>query len=233
MKILRSTIEASNNLLARLKSRQKLPVPAGFPKISLNLGCGLAIAPGWINIDGSINSLIASLPRFLHPVFYRLTGARAYYSRETYCHLLGENYFVHHELSAGIPFPDDTADYIFSSHFFEHLFHEQAIHLVYDSYRVLKEGGIIRISIPDLEYAVGLYQAGRKEEMLKQYFFVDDDENYFSRHKYMYDFEMLSKILSDAGFREIARCNYRQGRVPDIQILDNRPDESLFVEAIK
>ena len=233
MKILRSTIEVSNHLLARLRAKRKVPVPAILQRVSLNLGCGLAIAPGWINIDGSLNALISTLPKFLHPLFYHLTGARAYYSKEEYCRLLGENIFVHHELSAGIPFHDGTADYIFSSHFFEHLFHEQAIHLVNDSYRVLKDGGIMRISIPDLEYAVGLYQAGRKEEMLKQYFFVDDDENYFSRHKYMYDFEMLSKILSDAGFREIARCNYRQGRVPDIQILDNRPDESLFVEAIK
>lgn len=231
--MLRPAIEFSNRLLARLKANRRLPVPAGLEPVMLNLGCGLAIAPGWINIDGSINALVASLPRFLHPMFYRLTGARAFYSKEEYCRLLGENLFVHHELASGIPYPDDSVDFIFTSHFVEHLFHDQAVHLLSECYRTLKSGGIIRISIPDLAYAVALYQQGRKEEMLKQYFFVEDDDNVFSRHKYMYDYEMLGAMLADAGFRDITRREYRQGSVPDIGLLDNRPDESLFVEAVK
>ena len=49
----------------------------------------------------------------------------------------------------------------------------------------------------------------------------------------MYDFEMLSEILKDIGFNDIKRCDYQQGETPDIDILDNRKDESLFVEARK
>ena len=69
--------------------------------------------------------------------------------------------------------------------------------------------------------------------MLQNYFFVEDDDNYYSRHKYMYDFDMLSARLRDIGFREVTKCQYQQGRIPDIDILDNRPDESLFVEAVR
>ena len=69
--------------------------------------------------------------------------------------------------------------------------------------------------------------------MLENYFFVDHNNNYFSRHKYMYDFEMLEIILKEIGFVEIQKCNYKQGSVPDLKILDNRPEDSLFVECMK
>lgn len=233
MKLLRSSIEAANTLLARIKAGRRLQPPLDLAHVRLNLGCGLAVAPGWINIDGSINALIANFPAFTHSLFYRLTGARAYYSKEEYCRLLGGNIFVHHDLSANIPYPDQSADVIFSSHFLEHLYHDQALSLIRECYRCLKPSGLLRLSIPDLEYAVGLYHQGRKEAMLKNYFFVEDDDNHFSRHKYMYDFPMLANILKKTGFSDITRCEYRQGKMPDIDILDNRPDESLFVEAKK
>jgi hypothetical protein len=69
--------------------------------------------------------------------------------------------------------------------------------------------------------------------MLENYFFVDDRSSYLARHKYMYDFEMLSDILSRTGFSKVVLCGFRVGVAPDIDILDNRPEETLFIEAIK
>ena len=69
--------------------------------------------------------------------------------------------------------------------------------------------------------------------MLGNYFFVEDDDSHYARHKYMYDFALLSEALSSAGFHDIRRCGYRQGATPDLEALDNRPDESLFVEATR
>lgn len=230
---LRSTIELTNRLLARLKAGRRASLPEGFDSVRLNLGCGLAVAPGWLNIDGSLNALVASMPSVMHLLVYRLTGARQYYSEQEYCRLLKEHTFMHHDLSTGIPLKDKVADYIFSSHFLEHLFRKDAYHLLRECHRVLKPGGVLRISIPDLEYAVSLYSSGQKERMLQNYFFVDDDDSYYARHKYMYDYEMLESQLIKIGFSEITKCQYRQGRVPNIEILDNRPEESLFVEAVK
>lgn len=231
--VLRSTIELTNRLLARLKSRRRSNVPEGLPSVKLNLGCGLAVAPDWLNIDGSLNALVAGMPSSMHRFVYRLTGARQYYSEQEYCRLLKEHKFMHHDLSTGIPLRDEVADYIFSSHFLEHLFRKDADYLLRECYRVLKPGGVLRISIPDLEYALSLYSSGQKEKMLQNYFFVEDGDSYYSRHKYMYDYEMLESHLKNMGFSRVTRCQYRQGRVPDIEILDNRPEESLFVEAVK
>lgn len=219
--------------MGRLKAGRRVSVPAGFDSVRLNLGCGLAVTLGWVNIDGSLNAFVATMPTAMHRLMYRLTGARQYYSEAEYCRLLGEHTFLHHDLAAGIPLKDDVADYIYSSHFLEHLYHKDAIHLLGECYRVLKEGATMRVSIPDLEYAIGLYASGRKDEMLKNYFFVEDGDSHYSRHKYMYDFAMLSALLKEIGFRKITRCNFKEGSVPDIGALDNRPDESLFVEARK
>lgn len=233
MKLLRSTIEFTNRTLGHFKTGRRVAVPAGFASVRLNLGCGLAVTKGWINVDGSLNALVASMPSALHALMYRLTGAKRYYSQAEYCRLLGQHVFVHHDLTAGIPFADGVADYIYSSHFLEHLYRNDAINLLRECYRVLKEGAVLRIAVPDLEYAVSLYAADRKDEMLQHYFFVADEDNHFSMHKYMYDFPMLSSLLADIGFREIMRRHYREGVVPDIHILDNRPGESLFVEVRK
>lgn len=230
---LRSTIELTNRLLARLKSGRRSNVPAGLSSVKLNLGCGLAVAPDWLNIDGSLNALVAGMPSPMHRLVYHLTGARQYYSEQEYCRLLKGHKFMHHDLSTGIPLKNEVADYIFSSHFLEHLFRKDADHLLRECYRVLKPGGVLRISVPDLEYALSLYSSGQTEKMIQSYFFVEDGDNYYSRHKYMYDYAMLSEQLGDIGFSDVKRCQYRQGCVPDIELLDNRPEESLFVEAVK
>jgi hypothetical protein len=48
----------------------------------------------------------------------------------------------------------------------------------------------------------------------------------------MYNETSMRKLLQDVGFREVHRCMYRQGKSPDVDKIDNRP-ESLFMEAVK
>jgi len=230
---MRRLVDGVTLLVGKINCRRRVALPADYSPVKVNLGCGLAVAPGWINIDGSLNALIASLPRFLHRMAYSLTGANAYYSESEYCRLLGEYHFVHHDLTQGLPLADGVVDYVYSSHFIEHLSRNDAAHLLRETYRVLKPGGTLRISVPDLEYAFSLYKAGEKEKMLSDYFFVESDDSYYARHKYMYDFNMLVDALLQVGFQDIRRCSFRQGLTPDIEMLDNRPSDSLFVEAAR
>lgn len=232
MKLLRRLVDGSSGLLGRIKRNQRITIANGSP-VKANLGCGLAIAPGWINIDGSLNALVATFPKWAHGVAYNLTGSRNYYSKEEYICLLGENRFVHHDLAYGLPIQDGVVDYLYTSHFLEHLFRRDAEYLLQECFRVLKPGGVLRISIPDLEYAISLYRKGDKEKMLTSFFFVDDDDSYYARHKYMYDFDMISDVLNGIGFIRVSRCEYKNGNTPDIDILDNRPEESVYVEAIR
>ena len=233
MRLLRRIVETSTQLIGQLKKNQRKSIPSQFTVVKVNLGCGLAVTSGWVNIDGSLNALISSLPPPLHRLAYLLTGANRYYSEDEYCRLLRDHFFIHHDLSHSIPLFDEVADYIYSSHFLEHLFRQDGKKLLEESFRALKPGGTIRIVVPDLAYALSLYSAGEKQKMLLDNFFVEDDDSYYARHKYMYDFAMLEDALKNAGFQNIRRCEFRKGQTPDLDKLDNRPDESLYVEAIR
>jgi predicted SAM-dependent methyltransferase len=140
---------------------------------------------------------------------------------------------VHHDLAHSLPFEDASVDVVYSSHFVEHLFRDEAAVLMRESLRILKPGGLVRVCVPDLAYAVERYRQGHVREMLEQYFFVEDRSSYLARHKYMYDFDLLRAALEAAGFTGVRRCGYREGRAPDLSLLDNRPEETLFVEAEK
>jgi SAM-dependent methyltransferase len=235
MSVIRSLIELSTATIGKVRRGRRI-CPENDRHdglVKVNLGCGLAVTKGWINVDASLNALVASWPRALHKILYRLSGANRYYSLEQYCNLLENHVFVHHDLAHSLPLKDGTADFIYSSHFLEHLFKPDAERLLKESYRVLKPGGIVRVCVPDLAYAVLLYSQGKKEQMLENYFFVEDKESFLARHKYMYDFELLKNLLEKIGFTQIELCSYQKGKTPDLEKLDNRPEETLFVEAEK
>lgn len=228
-------IEAITRVLCSIK-RGVWVVPHALNQdglIKVNLGCGLAVAKGWTNVDASLNALVASWPGFFHRLLYRFSGANRYYSLSDYCALLQDHVFVHRDLSRGLSFPDQSIDYLYCSHFLEHLSRAEALHLLQESHRVLKPNGTFRICVPDLAYAVSLYVRGAKKEMLANYFFVEDLDSSMARHRYMYDYELLEKVLRDTGFSSVTRCSYRQGITPDLQTLDNRPEDTLYVEATK
>lgn len=230
--LLRGIVELLTQLIALVRHNRQLN-PQAERVVKINLGCGLSIAPGWINVDGSLNALVASWPHFSHRLFYRFSGANQYYSRERYCSLLVENEFVHHDLSRSIPFVSESVDFIYTSHFLEHLTRAEGARLLRESFRVLRPGGILRVCVPDLAYAVGLYAGGAAVNMLENYFFVADGGSRFARHKYMYDFPLLKSALELAKFNDVRRCSFKVGAIPDCALLDNNPDETLYVEARK
>ena len=54
--------------------------------------------------------------------------------------------------------PDESVDYVYSEHLFEHLTLKQARNMLIECHRVMKAGGIIRIATPKLEFLLDLYQ---------------------------------------------------------------------------
>ena len=69
--------------------------------------------------------------------------------------------------------------------------------------------------------------------MLEDYFFVSGKGSYLAPHKYMYDFDLIKTVLEQAGFSDVTRCEYQQGKTPDVEMLDVYSEVSLFVGAIR
>jgi predicted SAM-dependent methyltransferase len=113
----------------------------------------------------------------------------------------------------------------------EHLYPAQAVFCLSEIHRVLKETGLVRIAVPDLDRVVADYNSQHPEEFLEGIFEAEQkrDKN---RHHWHYNEVSLAQALTKVGFREVYRCQFRQGCCADVALIDNRP-ESLFMEAVK
>lgn len=199
----------------------------------LNLGCGLEVHKNFINIDSSPHAFISKMPNFIKHIFYNLSEVKNYYSKDQYISLLEKNEFFHFNVADNIPVKNESIDAIYSSHLLEHLEKDIAIKLLEESYRVLKKKGIIRISIPDLDIASKLLNTDDNEKILKKFFYTFENGNEFSRHRFMYNFTSIKKILLKCGYSQVNRCSFKKGMLEEAFDLDNREEESLFLEAIK
>lgn len=219
-----------NTSLILIKCKQRIMPKEDMVKI--NLGSALVVAKGWINVDSSLNAFFSGFPRPLIGLLYYFSGSKKIYSKQEYINILKSSTFIHHNLQYGIPFPDGSADYIYTSHFLEHFSKDDAETFLKECLRVLTKNGRIRICVPDLEYVVSVYLEGKKDRAL-DYFYTNSLTKNFNDHRYMYDFDLLKKSLSKTGFSLIEKCAYKQGHMPDIDKLDQKPEETLFVEAVK
>jgi SAM-dependent methyltransferase len=55
------------------------------------------------------------------------------------------------------PIPSSSFDYVYCEHMIEHITYKEGLFMLGEIYRVLKPGGKIRISTPDIEKIVGLF----------------------------------------------------------------------------
>ena len=63
----------------------------------------------------------------------------------------GENKIRYYDVRRRLPFEDNTFDAVYAMHVIEHLSPREGLHFVQELKRVLKPGGICRLSTPDLE----------------------------------------------------------------------------------
>lgn len=223
----------------------------------INLGCGPIGRDDWINFDWGILAFIHSFP-FIEKLFYKMGFIPAGYKTKWPKNL------KLYDCRRKLPFVFDSIDFIYASHFLEHLKKFEAERVLKECFRVLKKGGVLRIIVPDLKKILSRYiekdskffldSVGPEErqklgglaiaDLLNMMFYPEFYRVKFygiSRlaalfirpHKWMYDFESLSRLLKGFGFKAIEEREFRQGEVPDLDVLDLFPEMSFYVEAKK
>jgi len=94
-----------------------------------------------------------------------------------------------------------------------------------------KNEGVVRIAVPDLDRIVANYDPLQPEEFLEK-MFEASQKRAKNQHHWHYNEIALARLLTDAGFRKVWRCGFKQGQCPDVALIDNRP-ESLFMEGLR
>lgn len=195
----------------------------------LHLGCFNVVHRGWRNTDITPHLWIARIPGaawLLHSAG-RLSDERL---REHRRGIFRRVQYLN--LSKRFPYGDNSFEAVFCSHVLEHIHVSSVSRLFGEVLRVLKPDGTFRVVVPSLELALARYSAASPEECLDM-IFENRHEGLKNIHKWMYTRESLAKALTDAGFTEVARQRYREGSMPDVEKLDNRPENSIYVEGRK
>jgi SAM-dependent methyltransferase len=94
------------------------------------------------------------------------------------------------DIRSGIPLPATSADFVYSSHFIEHLSRQDASFFLRECSRVLRDGGLIRVVIPNLEDIVREYlrcfdgaMAGDQNDILKYEWIIHELLDQLTRHR--------------------------------------------------
>jgi predicted SAM-dependent methyltransferase len=142
------------------------------------------------------------------------------------------------DLRRGIPFADGSAEAVFSEHLFEHIGFDGGLALMRECHRVLRPGGVLRITVPDLERYVRSYlgddplldecRTGRPTRAM-----AFEEVFFHHGHRAMYDFETLALMLRSVGFTAVEKSTFRQSRLADQPDRADRRPETLYVEAVK
>jgi predicted SAM-dependent methyltransferase len=193
----------------------------GKKGLKVHLGCGGFIKQGWVNIDSSIR----------HP-------------SDTDCAAGRDTVLIEYDLRYGLPLDEGSCDYIYSSHFFEHLSNEEGFQLMRECYLKLRPGGIFRIALPTFREGMEAYIRGDygKWYLVEKHIpeivpgmripvdYINTSVYQFGKHKCIYDEESTISILQSLGFSSTALSSYKEGMDPDSEV---RRKYSFYVEAVK
>jgi predicted SAM-dependent methyltransferase len=145
---------------------------------------------------------------------------------------------VYWDLRRGIPFPNQSIDRIYSSHFFEHLSFPEIRMFLGECRRVLVPDGKFLICVPNARIYIDAYANGVSLDAATFFAYKPaydhttriDYVNYMAymagQHKYMFDEENLVAILRSTGFRNVRLRQFD----PSLD-LKERDFESIYAEA--
>lgn len=198
--------------------------------LKLHLGAFDRAVDGWLNTDVTPHIFISRVPGAAG--LLRAVGKLD--DHKYRMHRNGQFRALKYlDLTKPLPFADASVTAVFSSHVFEHLFRVEIERLVVEIHRVLMPGGVCRVVVPDLERVVAHYDPAAPERFLSTIFEADTRDAVKNGHHWGFTGASLKKLFNACGFATAEVVRFREGRCPDIGVLDNRPDESVFFEAVK
>ena len=212
--------------------------------IKANIGCGRTPTTGWLNFD---NSPALKISR--SPLRYWISKSLRLLSKEQIENIEWnkKNKIHFSDATKVLPFNEATVDYIYTSHMIEHLSRSGVESFLKETLRVLKSGGIIRISVPDLQLAVNTYAKSKDADAFMESILVEAPpisslkQKFrllavgYRHHQWMYDGNSLIKLLKKIGFHKAEVCQPGYTNMSDPGGLDcyERSENSVYVEAIK
>lgn len=101
-------------------------------------------------------------------------------------------------------FEDGSVDELYASNVLEHFPIHKTLEVLKEWRRVLRAGGTLRVSVPDFDACVQLYQKVGLTIWI-QYLIWGDQKHELNYHYVNFTYATLAKLLNDAGFSDSKR----------------------------
>ncbi len=138
-------------------------------------------------------------------------------------------------------FTDEYADLIYASHVLEHISHNVVLKVLKEWHRVLKKGGILRLSVPDFDKLIDVYLTEEKDIRAIIGPLMGGQDNPYNFHKSVFNENYLRELLLSVGFREVRFWDPEKVELHSFEDWASRPIKwkgkeyfiSLNIEAVK
>jgi SAM-dependent methyltransferase len=200
-------------------------------------GCGLSAPEGWTNFDAS--------PTL---VFERIPLVGRIYTRNSERFPANVRFG---DIVRRLPVADGSCRGVYASHVLEHLSLNDFHLALKNTWRILRDGGVFRLVVPDLEGAAREYlrRIDRSEGEANAFFLEATGLGqkvrrrglsglawYYlgnSEHRWMWDAVSLSFALKEQGFTQIRRCAFGDSEDPMFALVEDpgRFESALALEA--
>lgn len=100
-------------------------------------------------------------------------------------------------------FETGTVDLVYMCHILEHIKASELKGVLSEMKRVLKPGGVLRLSVPDFDRLVEVYNACGKDITVISKQLMGGQDHQYNIHYCVFNHRRLSELLKEAGFRKV------------------------------
>jgi predicted SAM-dependent methyltransferase len=138
-------------------------------------------------------------------------------------------------------FNNGTVDLVYMCHILEHIKRKDLKRVLSEMKRVLKNGGILRISVPDFDKLIEVYSASGKDMNAISYQLMGGQDHEYNIHYSVFNYQSLSGLLKEVGFQKVVswnpdNCkyhNFKDRATREIKVGGKKYPISLNLEAVK
>ena len=116
---------------------------------------------------------------------------------------LAHVHIVTSDITSLADFGSGTVDLVYMCHVLEHIKKGDLTKVLLEMKRVLKDGGVLRISVPDFDRLIEVYNASAKDMSAISNQLMGGQDHEYNVHYSVFNHRRLSELLKEAGFRKV------------------------------